>query len=226
MKRIEKPQQERIGIIKIFRDDIEKLFASISSICGNTEMSIDEFKIENLNELDQLKGNMVKKMRIEGYDPHFILDLTPDDSMIWISDSENPHLQGLKKVVTDGLKNRPRADKILLWPKIRWIYNLWGLFLGAGGVFLLLNHLGPLRLSGTLADTINLWRIPELLLYSAAVLFVLDVVTFYINTELHCKIYLLYSNNVPTFLRKNKDALLVNAIVAILSFVLAFLFLR
>jgi len=82
LKKITKAHGERIGPVKLYLDDIEAIVAVFSEVSSETKITTDEYAVESIDQLKQLKREYFNEMHISISDPYVSLSLEPDG--IWL----------------------------------------------------------------------------------------------------------------------------------------------
>jgi len=217
MQRIQIPQTKKIGLIKIFRDDLEQIVICLRKECKSIEIIADEFKINEISDLDKEKRDRISHLRIEGFDPRFLLELNQNDAEIWIGDKDNVVLKGLREHIEEILYQKPRLMQKFSWLKIVGLNFLTGIVIGLSLVFIFFTRFSARRITTVITDWINSYHIPEVLLVICVLLFFAGVVFDIINELHHCRISLIHSKESLNFFKRNKDQILIAVINSVIS---------
>lgn len=219
MQRIETPCEEKLGLVQIFREDLEKIVSFCRQKCQNVEIVADEFKIDEISEIDSQNRNQISRLRVEGFSPRILIELTPNDATIWISDTEDVVLKGMKGNIMDVLNRKRRIGQYLSWLGNSFVAQVLGLILSGSFLFIVFTRYAFIRFGSPSIDKINQFHLPDLILVMSIILTALQFVFLYQNDKNHSQIYLLHSTKMPNFFIRKKDELVLIIISGLIGVV-------
>ena len=211
MKRVKKGGIFRLPMMKLYREDIEELHdLFLSSNSESFEFTVGDFRIEDLNELDKLNEQEYTSFGMTSYSPCVGLTVEPSKAYIYIEDTNDPALLGMKAKI-EGIvdKRRSRLSRRTTF----FSFLVFGFFTGV--------------MTARIQDdwSGNLAIILTLLLVAAIALVIAFLLMHQTNSR-YGVLYLARKREMPGFMARNRDqiivTLLVGIIVAIVSFLLGF----
>jgi uncharacterized membrane protein SpoIIM required for sporulation len=208
MEKIPQSWEKNYKPLKLFKDDIEEIVKIITAGPAETDIHIevDEFRLDNPSELNEIKKDIIKELYI-GVETFMLqLRLGRKNAHLWVGDKDNTMLMGIAIRIDEILRKRQRFLGYLSFgirPQLTYF------FLGFPiGVFLFLSFA---RTSHT----------PLFVLLLIAFLIIgLGGIAYFLYFQHHFStIRMFYSYEKPNFFKRNKDTILVNVIVSIVSLV-------
>jgi len=221
MKKLEKAWSKYYSSLKVFRDDIEEIAGIITSgleqkkdskgLHNKIEIRADGFVLDNLSELGEFKDNYLRELELstEEYPP-LRLSLTPKSADLRVCDSDDTTLMGIAMRI-DAVLQKRRG------------------FLGRFNT-----------IAGFIIFSVLFWGLipllPLLLASNHLIFFVISVLIIIFSAVCYWRLYyhvsticLRYSHDESNFFVRNKDAILliiITAVVTALFSVLSTLFVQ
>ncbi len=208
MKKIARSKSESLPRVKLYLDGLERIVDILQKVSSEIRITTEEFKLENIGQLVDLKVDYLTQLKIESWNPYLSLELAPFQIWLYISDDE-PTLRGAYEMIKAVLlQSKP------IFP--RWLYTPYvpAIFIGAFTILLLrLLPLGDV-LGGALAALGLL----------GAVLW--SVYGYVYATTKHSVIIPRYRVDAPSFLTRNSDRIIIAILSAVATAGAAFVVTR
>lgn len=217
MQRIETPNEEKLGLVRIFREDLEKIVSFCRQKCQNVEIVADEFKIHEISEIDSQNRNQISRLRVEGFSPRILIKLSTNDAAIWIADTEDVVLKGMKANIMEVLNQKKRIGQYLSWLGNSFVAPMLGSMFSGSFLFIVFTRYAFIRFGSPIIDKINQFHLADTLLVISIILTFLLFIFDYQNNKNHSQVYLLNSSKMPNFLSRKKDDLVLIVFSSLIS---------
>ena len=210
MKRVIQPRGVALWPIVIYREDIERMVQILREMSPNVEVSTNEYHLDNLSELFELKHNFLTNLQLRTLKPHIEVDFQEDKVVIHIEE-DTMSARGASETLKQLLIKR--TPLFFQFVRSKLLYNIAFAFcffsfinFGYAIIDIFFDNLSWTRLT---AYGISLLATGGLCLYLLALP---DV-----------KIFLKYRNEVPSFWSRNSDKVLLIIISAVTGSLLTLL---
>ncbi|GAG74915.1 unnamed protein product [marine sediment metagenome] len=201
MKKIKKSKSKDYPVLRLYKDDLEKIETIFKENYEDYEIIIDEYRLENISDISKIKKRETTNFSIKAHFPYIHLDISKDSASLHISDEDDLKLLGMFSKIDEILSKRISLLSVFTIP---WIYFsvqliLWIIFWGF---------------------PIERFNIPKLLFMgSFLILIVIWVLgSFWLKFKKHSLIYLSEdSHSKLNFFQRNKDKIIISIISAIIG---------
>jgi len=134
MKKITRSYGEHLKPVKLYLDDLEKVTRILSDVTENVNLSTDEYSLDNVRQLQELKREYITELEIKIREPHVSLSLKPDNVWLYIS-QDDPVSRGLFEKIKKTLLECKHPRSWLI--QTAWMAFVAGSIVG-GGIILAL----------------------------------------------------------------------------------------
>lgn len=209
MKKIKKGIRREYSAVKLYLDDIKKIIAVIEELRCKTTITTDDYEFDSFGEFSkEYKDiNSINHLKILAIDKTANYDISVEVGYrVYLSMSDNSmRSKGALSDIENILKRRFRYNN---WYWVPYIFLISGFVL-----ILNKNAIELLKDKGISAPVYA---------FLLVFLIILAFWFFYRLCMLHSKIILKYKKEIPGFLKRNKDKILVGIICAIFSGMISF----
>ena len=136
MEKIERNSDEDFPATTLYLDDLKDILRAVSSVCKKVEIRTEDYKLNNLEEIDTLAEKYTKgrfpNIYVQSYEPHFSLNIATSRISIYTNQGTF-ELKGLIAEVK-GIANRGKKPFYTLRYRLFYIVlSLLGGFLVFSG---------------------------------------------------------------------------------------------
>jgi hypothetical protein len=208
------------GIIKnfpaseIFLDDIESVYILIKDNFTKSDLIIDNNILENWEEISVFDKKKISQIKITGFtytaneqSPHISLEVSPSQIRLYINNNQNLTLLGLYNKIGNILEQRKSPD---FFKEHKNKFRIL-IFISVFIVGLLSSHLN---------DNIVFFSIFSV----SFILGIFSIYAVFFAKEKQNQIHLTKQCIEPNFFEKNRDAIILVLLGAVVGAVLTFLF--
>ncbi len=197
---------------RLYVDDVEEIVNALHATDGRVKISLPGYDTDgNASDLLSLNGRVFHEIRIRRAEPTYISVSLDDNSGTVSAESDDPETVGVVTKVADLLRRHRR------WPSLMAFSYLTTGILFVGG---LLAFLVTAQVRGV---NTKLGTAVTIIFASAVVLAIVQlVITTWISEYRHTILVCARRRDAPNYWQRNKDALTVNVLVAVLAAVVGF----
>lgn len=202
MEKVKKSLRKHYPILRLYKSDLEKIFNLFKDNYPEIEIVADGFKLDDFFELSKINKQEIVDFKISADDPEDFLgnsisvEFSKDSTTIYLSDEDDIKLRGLAAQIGDILSDRKSY--------LRFFATFWAPFLS----FLILETLIGflIKESVALIQLLTVLLVAMLLVWGSR-----------LDTKKHSLIYLYDDSSASSFLKRNKDKILLSAISALMG---------
>jgi hypothetical protein len=232
MEKVQKTYHKNYPMLRLFKDDVKQIVDLIKKNHKDAEIIIDEYKVEDISEIDKVPKQKTTKFYIQFFQKYrdenpyrsemLTLDLTNDNASLRVSNENDTYLRGIASQIDSILSRRERRTINFLFstPIIVLITSL--ILLPAATILGL-----PWSFSKQTSLAISLTLI-IILIIILAILWLIWAVNK--KFKKYVVIYLISSNERSRFFSRNRDEIpkmvlsaLIGSVVTILIGGISFL---
>jgi hypothetical protein len=195
MKKKKQSHIENLRPVILYLDDIEQIVEIFKTISDKVEISTEEYKYENISELQNLSDERLSDLNIEIKEPYVSLGFKKCNVSLYRADDDAVTV-GLCEKLKEFLFRHTRK-----FSRIMYIVPIWSFFIGVGSSTLVI---------GTHRSDVNRIFIGCIVLACGIVL---TLISWYLRFNRFSTIYLQRKKEFPSFWKRNKDELVVNILV-------------
>lgn len=199
MEKITKSISKEYAPVVVYLDDLEAIENVLLEKSTHIEIKTEDYKYSSIKELsEKSKNKRIQKLHIESTNPYLNIEFDKLWTRVYCS-LDSLEAAGIFWKLDQIIKGTRRLGKLSFFYKFSalWIIN---------GIMVLVSKFLSLNL--IIAQSVSV-------LLLAFTLWIL-----YINLTRHSEIVLIYKSSKITFWNKNKDAIIVNLITALVTFAL------
>jgi hypothetical protein len=202
VERIEEPYFESLAPVRLYRDDIDNIHQKLAAACEEVTILIGGFSFTEPAKLSELNQEVLFDIEFRGRNPTVHADLKHNTAHLFAS-SNDALSRGIIATVKDAI---PTKISLRLWNMLAFFSSLISLV-----IFLMSFFINT--------------TVPMIPFAIIMILLAFVYPFWYWRTEFarHTIVYLKYRKDAPSFLKRNKDALIVNLFVAVVAIVLGWL---
>ena len=202
MRELIKSLCESLPMVKLYLDDLEEILADLSKVSDNVVVTTGKYELDDLGELSKLRKEELEEIRFVARDPYVSLEILPDSGFLYIAEDKGDSratYERLKQIVLRGKRRSLPYRFLLVFPAIG------GGIIGMS-IIELIKHI----------VTSDIREITQslILLALGCVVMVIAVVKTPIPRSI---IILKHRMDAPSFLKRNRDKILLILISALLS---------
>ena len=195
MKKLDKSISTDLDALVIYEEELRELFTLLNENCKGVRLKVDNLQFDNVDELvKHFAPNRIKQLEISTVEPYISIELYNLRARIYAGSSA-PAVEGLYHKCKTILRRRSKIYGILCSFRIFWTYLIIETIFGS----IVKGEWSP---------------------YLKAVFFPYGCWIFFVRMTRHSLIYARKSDSVESFWLRNKDTLIVEAIVGLVGFVL------
>ena len=202
MEKVKKSLRKHYPILRLYKSDLEKIFNLFKDNYPEIKIVADGFKLDDFSELSKINKQEIVDFKISADDPEDFLgnsisvEFSKDSTTIYLSDEDDIKLRGLAAQIGDILSDRKSY--------LRFFATFWAPFLS----FLILETLIGflIKESVALIQLLTVLLVAMLLVWGSR-----------LDTKKHSLIYLYDDSSASSFLKRNKDKILLSAISALMG---------
>jgi hypothetical protein len=201
------PDQPLVAPVRLYLEDVQALYDEVANACASVSLETPDFKLDGPDDLLKLGHDRVSRLTLQGDNPTVYVALGPRGALVTsLSDSAEAVAIVMKLQQILLQCRRP-----LRWMFSWWSQALWGAFEIAGIVVLV---------RGWPEGDRRTLLVAGCLLAVAVVGFVATVV---VRNRRGSVVHLRSRRESRSFLKRNSDALITGAVVALAASALTFL---
>lgn len=207
MQRVKKSLGEHLPPVKIYREDIEEIFAILKDESDEFSLKADGYIFESLDELFTYKKDQINSLEMQIRNPYTSIHFSPNQ--IWLYADDNSSLQiGLYEQIKQIVTKRKNWPFILVTSP--YLIGLWG---GLG--------LQPIIFYNKTDDF-------SYYLAASAIIYLTTILWWRYNSKIkykqHSQVILSYKKDKNiSFIKRNKDNLIIATLGIIGSGILSYL---
>lgn len=202
MKKLAKQLSESLPPVKLFLDDIEKIVEIAGELSKEIELSTDEYSFANVNDLSQLQQEELTALNVHIYYFDLWLNFTPSYVSLSVQGNTATHI-GVFQEIKNFIQSRRRKFLTAYKNVLIWILGLIGLGVVIAAPIL---HIRGLLLIGVFATVI--------------IIIALNILYYYITHRRYSIIILKRRIEQPSFLKRNKDKIILSLFSAVIGAIL------
>jgi hypothetical protein len=203
MERITRTLSRSFKPVRLYLDDIEEIVTIIKEIDAQPKIQVEDFRLDNLEEMTSLKKDMLHEMNISSTRPYISLEMRPSWIRLYISE-DKAESRGIFEKIRTILVSRKRPFTWIIHNS--FLYSVWCILALYGVVW-------GVRLKSIILTA------------SFAIIFILAIVfTIYgINDQFKRYTIIIpkYKQDSPNFIKRNRDKIIIAIISAIIGAVLS-----
>lgn len=206
MQKVKQDVGEHLPPLKIYREDIEDIYAILNEVSNKIIIEADGFTFESIDELFTYKKIQINSLKMSLIDPYVSIDFEPNK--IWLYSSDNTSMQvGLyAKIKSIVIKRKNWAFRLITNPTL---IGLWGGITIQPFIFYIKTN----ELQYSIASILGFVTALFWWLYASKIMF-----------KKHSQIFLVYKKNTDLpFLKRNKDSLIITLIAIVVSGFISYL---
>lgn len=200
MKKIKKSKSKKYEVLRLYKDDLEKIDTIFKENYKDYEIIVDEYKLDNISEISKIKKRETTDFSISAYPPYISLDISKKSAKLYISDEDDLKLCGIFSKIDNILRKRISLFSVFTIP---WI------FYPVQIILLIILWVVPIKR----------FNIPKSFMLSFFIFVVIwNFGAFWFKLIKHSLIYLLEdSHSKLNFFQRNKDKVIISIISAIIG---------
>lgn len=218
MEKIKESWRKEYKPVKLFKDDVEKIinivdkeFRETATVSGDKDVTIvvDEFRLDNMEELSEIKAEVTNKLYISADCSSLQLNLHGSGTTLYVHDKEDARLMGIASMIDEIIQEKQRRFFALVCTELRaFVISILASLLA--GVFLVF-------------AVFSRSFILTSLFVICLIMIVVDYACHSYISRHFSTIEMAYSYERSNFFKRNRDTILVGVIVSIVSLALGVL---
>ncbi|MFW6130721.1 MAG: hypothetical protein ACOC56_05990, partial [Atribacterota bacterium] len=121
MKKIKNCQRIDLPILKLDKKDVKDIYKIIKNNSEDFVFIIDEYRIDDINEIDNIDIIKTNNLEIKTHSPYMSLELTNVRGCLYIEDQDNTKLRGIKDRLLEIIKKKKSIANIFMLPE-SWVF--------------------------------------------------------------------------------------------------------
>jgi hypothetical protein len=207
MEKITESKREIIKNIAIYRDDLEEIYTIFKENSDKVIFRIDNFLLDSSSEIPQINQDQANDIKFNISNPTFDLELNNEGAKLYINTPDTR---------SDGLY----AQIKILLEKRKMKFPVIGRFIG---ILLTIYAFVTIFLVDIFYKSITIQINPIIgwiiFAFTMLSLFLGPILYFKFNYGNHSRINLRYHKEMPSFLRRKKDDIILGIILLIIGFI-------
>jgi len=98
MRKIAKSKSETIGPVILYFDDLGLLVDIFNEACESVEIETNGYELDNINEIKDLREELITSLSIKGINPYVTLEFSPHSIRLYISEESFVQIGVLESV--------------------------------------------------------------------------------------------------------------------------------
>jgi hypothetical protein len=209
MKKLASTVIKKLPPLKLYLDDLERIVELMNSIDCKITILTDEYELENLAELGQLKKKVLHELQINATTPNFhsiALSLTQNSADLSIGGTDKAEMRGVFEQLLSYLQGRKTHLMTLLKTIISCLVPFGIVFIAFLTHNSKLAFVPPLALIILTGIVTPIWA-----LYS------------FVGNNYYSTIFLSLKSDAPSYWERNKEKIWLVIITAVISFLFGWL---
>jgi hypothetical protein len=200
MKELKRPIHKGLPLIRMYLEDVQAIYNILRNNCSSVIIKTEKYEISDVTKLKDIGENQIHTLRFECQDPYVSINFLPFEGRLYISE-DSTITRGILSQIEDILNKCKRKIMRLLCSSL--MPTIMGVLVGAAFYPILRFTEGGLSVT---------------LLVFLVLIYILLLVIFYrISLHQYSTIILSERRERTSFLKRNKDQIIVGLIVAIVS---------
>ncbi|MDD5195014.1 MAG: hypothetical protein PHQ96_04990 [Candidatus Omnitrophica bacterium] len=188
MEKIPQSYSKCYKALILYRDDLEQIAKIFNKNCKEYTIEADEYKLANISEISNINKPSIIDFKIYGSQPYMYLDINHFEARLYCANKDDEILLGIASKINSILTKRVSKIKKIISSNFMFIPILIIWFFG---IWIFKNNL-------------------EVLKYSAIFYLIFSGLWFFFAGKLDNNIiYLFSSQSKNTFLKRNKDSIIL-----------------
>jgi hypothetical protein len=201
MERAPKHVTRTFRPLRIYREDVEAIYSTMSEHTAKIELETQGYKITTLSDLGELPEKQTNELRIFCRDPYVNLEVTGSSPPRIYAAADDTTSRGLVDKVSDILKPRQRS---WLWTALRSAWFMWlPINIGSWGALF--------------AARYEQWAIFSACVVIAVLGAVWIRLVWVWRFSHYSEVVFLYRRDAPSFFARNRDPLAIAVIGALIG---------
>ena len=206
MKELKRPISKELPPTRMYLDDVQAIYNILKNNCSSVRIETDKYEISDIVKLKDISVNEIHTISFKCRDPYIIIDLLPHGGRLYIEEDSTIN-RGILSQIEDILSKCER--KIIRLLNSLPAYLVVGMLLGVA--FPIIFKFTERWLSVTLSISL------------LVILILLLVKSYRLSLRQHSTIILSERRARASFIKRNKDQIIVGLIIATVSVALTVL---